>query len=277
MTQRLGDTSPVRVHAARFGAELSRAMAERGVSNKVLRQAAAIGSTSNVSEWRNGHNLPGIDAAQRMADALAWPRLVEIVRAARTRPCAGCGRAIIADAGRPRRYCSPGCRTIANAGGSPDGTEQGRSMLLGEVLRSGPARKQVIGRAVTILEESRPAELAAASVLDGYRDAVEAMCRSCVIDDLCRTPECPLRAVSPLQLSTDEREADVARPAVPRWQQPGQREAHAEQMRQRHAARPDLAQATRERTRAAWDALTPEQRSERGRRISEGRRRERVA
>lgn len=30
MTQRLTDTSPRRAHAARFGAELSRAMAERG-------------------------------------------------------------------------------------------------------------------------------------------------------------------------------------------------------------------------------------------------------
>jgi ferredoxin len=273
MTMRLTDGSPARAHAARFGAELARAMAERGISNKVLRQAARIGSTSNVSEWRNGHNLPGIDAAQRMADALRWPRLVEIVRDARTRACAGCGRPILADAGRPRRYCSPGCRTITNAGGAPDGTERARSMLLGEVLRTGPARKQVIGRAVTLIEEARPAELAAAGILAGYRDAVADMCRACVIDDLCRTPECPLRAVSPIPLSTDDREAEVARPPAGRWADPKQREAHSEVMRLRHAARPELAIATSVRTRSTWDAMTPEQRAERGRRISEARRR----
>lgn len=60
MTQRLSDTSPVRVHAARFGAELSRAMAERGVSNKVLRRAAAIGSTSIALCGYDGeYDLPG--------------------------------------------------------------------------------------------------------------------------------------------------------------------------------------------------------------------------
>lgn len=270
MTQRLTEGSPARAHAARFGAELSRAMAERGISNKVLRTAARIGSTSNVSEWRNGHNLPGIEAAQRMADALRWPRLVEIVRDARTRPCAGCQRPILADAGRPRRYCTPGCRDIANAGGPVDGTEQARQLLLGEVLRTGPARKQVIGKAVTLITDARPAELAALAVLSGYRDAVADMCNGCVLDAICRTPDCALRPVSPLRLSTDDREADTARPALPRWEQPGQREAHSEHMRQRHAA--GVMGDPRARTTAAWASLTPEQRAERGRRISEGRR-----
>lgn len=268
---------PARAHAARFGAELARAMAERGISNKVLRQAAGIGSTSNVSEWRNGHNLPGIDAATRMADALRWPRLLDIVREARTRPCTSCGRPMIVDAGRPRRYCSPGCRDITNTGGPADGTEQARTLLLGEVLRSGPARKQVIGRAVTILEEARPAERVALAVLRTHQDAIADMCHGCVVDDLCRTPECPLRAVSPLPLSTDEREAVTARPAPSRWDQPGQREAHSEQMRRRHAARPELAAATSARTAAAWDAMTPEQRAERGRAISVAKRKGRAA
>lgn len=270
MTARLLDDSPVRAQAAIFGAELARAMAKRGISNKQLRLAARIGSTSNVSEWRNGHNLPGIEAAQRMADALQWPRLVQIVRDARTRPCASCSTPILVDAGRPRRYCTPGCRDIANSGGTPGGVEQARSMLLGEVLRSGPARKQVIGRAVTLIEESLPAERAALVVLSTTREAVAAMCHGCVIDDICRTPDCPLRPVSPLDLSTDDREADTARPATPRWEQPGQREAHSAMMRRRHAD--GVMGDARGRSTAMWASMTPEQRAERGRRISEGRR-----
>ena len=274
MTERLLGGSPMRAHAARFGAELARAMHERGVSNRRLRLAARIGSTSNVSEWRNGHNMPGIDAAQRMADALAWPRLAEIAREARTRPCSRCGQAMVVDAGRPRRYCSAACRDLAAAmrsGGRPDGTAEARAMLLGEVLRTGPARKQVIGRAVTIIEGSRAAEIANAGAVVALREAVAAMCRGCVVDDLCRTPECPLRPVSPLPLSTDDREADRATPSPGRWADPRAREGQSARLRARWAE-PGAREALSERSRARWAAMSPEERSAVGRRIRAGRR-----
>lgn len=264
----------MRAHAARFGAELTRAMHERGVGNRRLRAAARIGSTSNVSEWRNGRNMPGIDAAQRLADALRWPRLIAIVMEARTRPCAHCGASIVADAGHPRRYCGAPCRDLAAVvratGGRPDASAEARALLLGEVLRTGPARKQVIGRAVTMIEEGRAAEVANAAAVVALRGAVAAMCRACVADDLCRTPGCPLRPVSPLPLSTDGREAVTALPAEPWADHPGRMEAHQAWLRERWA-RPGAREAMASASAARWAAMTPAERSDMGRRIRTGR------
>lgn len=278
MTKRLRDDSPMLTAAALFGAELVRAMTERHIGNKGLRDAADIGSTNALNEYRHGRNLPGIEKAQRIADALAWPKLATIVREARSGACATCGDPIIIDAGRPRLYCTVACRDIAKAtraGSHPDGTAQARSMLLGEVLRPGPARKQVIGRAVTMIEEARAVEIAQSEVLPVYRTAVGAFCRSCS-GDLCRDAACPLRPVSPLDLSTDDREAVRATPTVRQPWSP-QRLEIVQAANARRWARPGERERAARENRARLAAMTAEERAEHGRRISAGRRKERVA
>lgn len=278
MTKRLRDDSPMLTAAALFGAELARAMQERGITNLGLRTAARIGSTAAVSEWRHGRNMPGIETAQRLADALDWPRIATIVRDARTGRCRQCGTPIIVDAGRPRLYCTVTCRVIARAlrdGAKPDGTARARTMLLDEVLRPGPARKQVIGRAVTMIEEARAVEIAQSEVLPVYRTAVGAFCRSCS-GDLCRDAACPLRPVSPLDLSTDDREAVRATPTVRQPWSP-QRLEIVQAANARRWARPGERERAARENRARLAAMTAEERAEHGRRISAGRRKERVA
>jgi hypothetical protein len=100
--------------------------------------------------------------------------------------------------------------------------------------------------------------------------AIEDMCRSCEPEGLCRTPECPLRAVSPLSLIANDVDVEPARKPLGRWGRPELHAEHAEAMRKRHAADPALRERTGQLMRAAWAATPPEERS---RRMSEARRR----
>jgi transcriptional regulator with XRE-family HTH domain len=266
MTQRLQTTSPRHAAAVAFGALLDRRMREREVGQHNLRDAAGV-SRSAIVEYRHGRNLPSLEVALRLAEALDEPRLAEIVRQGRTLACRRCGRPFLNEAAFPKRYCSPGCRLL----GAPslDGErrshgEEAVGLLRGEFLRMGAVRKQQVGRALTLLDDALKPVRDAEQALSAYQDAVAAMCAACEPEGLCRTAACPLRGISPLPLANApgiEVQTAVKKPgAIARWAQPGAREAFSEALRRRWAE-PGRKEEQSERSRAHWAGLTAEQRA----------------
>lgn len=272
MTVRLTDESPMRVHAARFGAQLVRAMDRRGVGQNVVREAAGV-SRASVVEFRHGRNLPTVPVARRLSEALGDPLLLTIVVTARTRHCSVCSKPFIQDTGRPRLYCSCPCRTVGAARGTPTGSTDGLNLLKQELLRVGPIRKQTVGKAITLIEDARAPEIAALQALAVSQGAVHEMCRTCEPEGYCRNVECPLREVSPLPLAGEDPDVSVASRPPGRWGTQERRDQWSEQMRQRHAERPEWAAGTAQRARDRWAAMTDEERAEFGQKVSAGRRR----
>jgi hypothetical protein len=161
--------SPRRAHARRFGLALDQAIRVSGISIRALASVSGT-SRSGLYFYREGVNLPTIEVAGRLADILGWPSLVAIVGDARSGTCERCGRSFASTAGNGnRRYCSEDCRRIA----------YNRRV-------DSPARDRAV------LAERTAAR---------YVAAVDAFCRACEPDGACRTPECPLRVVSPLPLA----------------------------------------------------------------------------
>jgi DNA-binding XRE family transcriptional regulator len=271
MTQRLASTSPRLSAAIKFGELLSRTMAEREVGQGIVRTAAGV-SRSSVVEFRNGRNLPTLEVALRIAEALNEPRLAEIVRKARTLECTRCGRPYVNERGFPKRYCSAACRTLGQPVGRKRRTDAESAVMIlrGEMLRIGAVRKQQIGRALTLLDDFHAPEKEALAAVDAYQDAIAGMCAACEPDGLCRTAECPLRGVSPLPLISNDVDVESARKPLGRWGRPELRAAHSQAMRERHAADPEWRRRSGERMREVWAELGP---AERSRRMSEARRR----
>lgn len=237
MTVPLSPGSPRRVLAERFGVELDRAMRARRVGANAVEAQLGV-AHSSIAAWRAGRNLPRIETAQRLASGLDAPRLLAIVLEARTCRCESCGRAFTNQGGAAKRFCDARCRS-----------EAGR---VRHAMGSVPRRADVAERR-----------------LREHRAAVGAMCASCEPEGMCVTPACALRPVSPLPLARRRDDApSVVPPPGPwgdrdamlatvraanarRWSRDGERERHSEGMRARYA--------------------TPEQRTEHGRRVSEGR------
>lgn len=189
MTYTIPATSPKAATAAAFGRELLRACEARGIPRTEVHRATGIGRTT-LDNYRTGYSLPKLEAASVLAEVLSWPRLREIVVEARTRTCARCRRPFHNDGGNmgAKRYCSVECREVAaserlatkrtrQAGQTDDGRRRYQALAR---LRSGIR-----------IAEAKTAEL---------RVAIDAMCRSCEPEGVCRTAECPLRGFSPLPL-----------------------------------------------------------------------------
>lgn len=140
-------------------------MAERGYT--MTQVATASGCTrQNIRELMEGR-VPGPTVADRLAQVLDDPQLLQMVLAARRIRCVVCNRTVIAQTFR-RRYCSATCNNVARTLGRRAPTETEQALLWER---------------------------------NGLAVAVEAMCRSCEPEGICRTQECPLRAVSPLPYS----------------------------------------------------------------------------
>jgi hypothetical protein len=180
----LSATSARRFAARQFADELVRAMTVRKVGRRRLGDLIGAPSASIIAYWRTGAGLPRLDSARRMAEALEWPRLLEIVQQVREGRCAfsGCGRAFTNEGGGPKRYCSDRCRDAA-----------------AKIRAMGPSTRQRAD-----LSERRLAE---------HQVAVEAFCRRCEPDGHCRDARCQLRPVSPLPLLTVKLPGDIATPA----------------------------------------------------------------
>lgn len=219
-----------------FAVELRKAQEKRNVTTRAL--AAALGmSQRHVVWWRYGRSLPYLASAARVADALDWPVLVDIVRRARGFTCRVCGRRGVSEGtGAPRRYCDEGCRTVAR-------------------------KARLEGRVPSIIN----AKLAV------YSDAVGSMCLDCNPGGLCRDATCALRPVSPLPLADGI--LAVAQPVDgrrSRWDDPTARRKASEAMRAIHERTPEWREQVSAKNRERWAAMTPEERKAIGRRISAG-------
>lgn len=216
MTVPLSPNSPRRDAARRFGVELRKAMVKRQVGQRRVAEFAQVASSA-VSNWKAGGNLPTLAVAIRVAETLDWPKLAEIVRDARRAECRQCGRSFLNEGGAPKLYCSSECRDQVAKGraGVLSDRHEAITLLRGELLRVGPARKQSIGKALTLLDADRAFERI--DRLGMHRDAVAAMCETCEPLGYCRTADCPLRSVSPLPLLITEKEGEVAGKAPGAW------------------------------------------------------------
>lgn len=199
MTYTIPPDSPKAASAAAFGRELVRACAARNVPRTELHRATGIGRTT-LDHYRTGSSLPRIAAASALAAVLDWPKLVDIVREARTRACKRCGRPFSNDGGNlgAKRYCGVPCRDaaeqerIASTRLRQAGHLESRAPGLG-----GVRQREAIARlrsGLRIAEEQTR----------DLRAAIDAMCRDCEPMGACRTVACPLRPYSPLPLGVHE-------------------------------------------------------------------------
>jgi len=165
MTVPISPESPRRIEARRFALTLRRVMHRDGVSGRRLADDAGLGR-GRVGMWLMGRNLPTLEVAARLADALEEPELLACVVRSRTVVCVVCGRSVVNRGTGPRRYCGAACAARTNR------DRQGK-----------PARERA-----AMAERS----LAVATF------AIEAFCRGCEPEGLCRDTTCSLRPVSPL-------------------------------------------------------------------------------
>ncbi len=259
MSYLIPDDSPKRAIALRFASELNRALASRGVGVKQVEKALGTRSHTQLHWYRQGRNLPRLRQATLLAEVLAWPMLVEIVREARTKICAVDGRSFVDEGGAgAKRYCSPRCREQASRDRARIHNLESREAHGYQV---NDAETVLVARLEQELERVRQAEVQrrgqggyirrreVRAALDQYRraapvgrrerirlrldehiTAVEAFCGSCEPEGVCRNAECPLRNVSPLPYSP-MRDVGLAQKAPGRWSQPGAREEASEQKR----------------------------------------------
>lgn len=292
----LGPDSGRRVAASRFGAELRRAMVARKVG--ALRLAEAVGSgTSAIAVWRSGDNLPRTDTAQRLAEALRWPRLLTLAREGRVGTCERCGTSFVNEGGSPKRFCTAECRYVAVMLRTPPAGRALADAVREELARDGIVRRRPLAAAVEQYARSDSKRVAridrAERRLVVIQAAVSAMCGACEPDGVCRAPDCQLRPASPLPLALNpDKTSDTIREAegpwgpnnrpaqlvairaanTERWSRPGERERQSTRTAEMHAARtPEEAAAIVAKAKAAYPA---ERRSETSRRMHAARRRE---
>lgn len=245
MTYTIPAGTPKSIKAAAFGRELSLALTTRDVPMKEAARVVGIGRTA-IDHYRTGQVLPKTATARALAELLDWPKLAEIITAARTFVCQrpGCGRTYRHEGGGPRRYCTPACVTQAEA-------QRTATKRLRQAGQKGDGR----------LRSAAIAQLRSAARIADERarvaeEAIAAMCRSCEPMGLCRTPSCELRPVSPLPLvergrpeprtATQIRLEVASRPELvaaraagsrARWERPGERARQCERALAMHARR----------------------------------------
>jgi hypothetical protein len=155
-----------------FATELDRALRIRRRSPWEVARETGLDATQ-LGKLRAGRCQPTLQTADILAEALDWDGLVSFALAARTRQCVICERDFVAtDKQALARYCGDDCKAAAHR------------------RRTALRKAAKVGRQ-GVLERHHLREL---------REAVAAFCRACEPDGLCRTPECNLRAVSPLPL-----------------------------------------------------------------------------
>lgn len=248
MTYTIPADSPKAVKAAAFGRELVKACRARGVPLKELERATGVGHTS-LDNYRRGLILPKVEVAKALAHALDWPQLASMIVAARTFACAraGCERTFRNDTGAPRRYCSEMCRRIAQ--NLRDAEHRRRSGGQTGDRRTLDAALRQLRSGLAIADER-------SLLLEG---AIDAMCRGCEPDGVCRLADCPLRPFSPLPLAVHLQRAEPRTEFEIRSSARSRPEvvaAASEKMRAWHAD-PANAAMHSERIRAAFARRTP--------------------
>lgn len=294
MSYTIPDNSPWKAAAARVGAELRTALEARRVGWRQLNAAVGKDMHSMLDRYKSGRNLPRLAQAALLAEALAWPRILELVREARTFYCPIDGRQFVCDTGHRQKFCSSRCRDV-------DGKNRARLNALASREAAAYANEDpervLVARLKQELEEARqqrrPAhvrEIRSAikqwestssqsrhrrtrNQLNEHLAAVEAMCRSCEPDGICRTADCALRAVSPLRFAPMV-DVGLAEAKDPRggWSDPEIRArrsaAQSERLRELYRREPERIAAHRQRMQTRWEHMTPEERVEWGRKVS---------
>lgn len=258
-------------------------MTARGVSAKRL--ATAMGSaTSAIATWRAGNNIPRLDTASRLADALDWPRLVDIVREARVGRCVRCGRSFSNEGGTPKRFCSAECREVDATLRERQPVSVLATRVRAEVDRvrgtTAAVSRRELDAALTEYGRSESKRVSRNRTLERrvqtIQEAVDAMCAGCEPSGVCREGDCPLRPVSPFPLALEPgKHADTVEPAKGPHH-PDNRPAWLASVRAGNAdrwSRPGEREAASAANLARWAAMSPDERAERGRRISVARRR----
>lgn len=252
MTYTVPAGTPKHLTAVRFGNEMLRALRARGVTLNELGRASGVGHTA-IDHYKNGEILPKLAAARRVADTLDWPKLYEMVLAFRSGTCKNrlCKAPFINDGGSQKVYCSYRCRDVA-------GKLRHAQVLARRVTEGkgdGRTNRAVAKNYRGVIRELRER-------IELHQAGVEAFCRACEPDGMCKDYECPLRDVSPLPLNDRRIGAGEARTEAENRLHAYTPEAKAKRsasMRATHAANPDWAKRTGERVRNE----TPEQRAAR--------------
>lgn len=278
MTVPLSAQSPRREIARRFGIELREAMSERGIGTKTLAPQVPC-ATSAIANWRSGYNLPTLKTSLKLAEALQWPKLVDLAKEARTGVCPVDGTVFVNEGGKPKLYCSSRCRGAAEDARQRGYVPEPDMVLVKAIERitstAGPVRKGALKESAATFRSTRNkgVRITLARDLDRSRAAIEAFCRSCEWDGFCKAPACELRPVSPLPLeprlelpgpaeraegawgesNRDHMLASIREANAERWSRPGERERASDAKRDWHAN------------------LTPAQRAEWIRKVSERR------
>lgn len=178
-------------YAKRFGAQLQRAMTARKMRPFHLLKAMGGGYSSYQFDcWLHGRALPRLDRAVKMGEVLDWPLLGKIAMEGRTGTCQrpGCGRTFVTEGGKARMYCSPRCYSLVHE----------------YDLSFAHARRKKLGSEEAVLRQEAAEGRAAVEELVELRHSVASMCKLCEPEGICRTPDCPLRIVSPLPLARAE-------------------------------------------------------------------------
>ena len=131
--------------------------------------ARQIGTTqAAVYNWISGRHLPMVETGAKMADVLGDQQLLKLLISLRTIGCEVCKRPLVRGSKSARIFCGPDCARLAEKG-----------------IKRTPFRDP-----------------------EGRQSAIEAMCRSCEPEGVCRVPDCPLRRYSPFPFVADPARKD---------------------------------------------------------------------
>lgn len=242
--------TPKAVAAARFGAELRRAIDARHTSIKALERTTGI-DDNTIDSYLHGYNLPRTEKAAVLAETLRWPRLLSMIVEARTGACQrpGCVLTFRNDNGRPQLYCSTACQRQAQALRTAS-TRARQAGQTGDPRRRYQEVAQL--RSAVRIGDERIAVL---------MEAVAAFCAGCEPQGVCHESACALRTASPLPLDEghDSGHPETVAAARARLQAPAIRAKRSEAMR-RVWADPEYHERTAAATREAIARRTPEQR-----------------
>jgi hypothetical protein len=217
--------------AAEFGRELMKACKARAVPLKELERAAGVGHTT-LDNYRRGLILPRTEPARAIAEALDWPELYTLVLSFRTFTCArpGCTMTFRNDTGAPRKFHSEACRRIAENVRIAE--RRARSAGQTNSARTRAAQLRRLRGGLSIASEQAAVR----------QDAIDAMCRECEPEGLCRTADCPLRQFSPLPMAVRHVTAPRTLAAIraTTTQGPAARAKRAASMARVHRERPEV-------------------------------------
>jgi transcriptional regulator with XRE-family HTH domain len=163
-----------------------RAMARRGVG--INDTAKAIG-IPRQSLWnvRAGRYRPAAELLARLADQLDAPEILETVT---PRPCSECHRNFVRGARSPssQKFCSDSCRTKHHSRLARERRNVDRKNLL---IQATQRNNALTDRVIDLTQE-----------LEATLTDIARFCRSCS-GAICRTPDCEMRARSPLPLAAE--------------------------------------------------------------------------